>query len=221
MKSIPIFLIASIFLAFPARPAGGQIVVSEETAGFFDHGGVDLNRDGIANLRFSWRYLTTMDFPSSGEASLLEVTPFSGSRILTVESSSAIGIGTYIGPGLSDADWEDRSTRTVTAFHTPGSDVWSGTIGERGYGFVGFSFNAESGTHYGWVRVELDETPYWPGSSASRPRIDSWAYQAQPDMAIAAGQIPEPSRIAAVAALAALTFVVLLRRKRFELNRMA
>ncbi len=142
------------------------------------------------------------------------VAPVAGSRIRTVEFGSVIGTGTYLGPGLSEADWADRSTRTITSFYTPGGETWSGMIGERGYGFVGFSFEAESGTHYGWVRLELDETAFGFGSSPSWPRIDSWAYHAQPDAAIAAGQIPEPSRLAAGAGLAALGLVALLRRKR-------
>lgn len=218
MKSIFIVLFASILLAFAARPAGGQIIVSDEVDGFFNHEGVDLNRDGTANLRFTWNYLGTMDYPSSGYTASLVVAPLAGSRIRTLESATPIGTGIYIGPGLSDSDWEARSMRTITSFHTPGGETWSGLIGDRGYGFVGFSFETASGTHYGWVRIQLEEALFGLGSSPYWPRIDSWAYQSQPDLAIAAGQIPEPSRIAALAGLAALVFVVMRRRKQFGLN---
>ncbi len=218
MKSIFVFLLVSILLAFAPRPAGAQIIVADEGDGFFDHGGIDLNRDGNANLRFTWHYLTTMDYPASTYSASLVVAPLAGSRILRLESATAIGAGIYIGPGLSDTDWEARSMRTITSFHTPGGETWSGLIGGRGYGFVGFSFETASGTHYGWVRIQLEETLFGLGSSPSWPRIDSWAYQSQPDLAIAAGQIPEPSRIAALAGLAALVFVVMRRRTQFGLN---
>ena len=53
-------------------------------------------------------------------------------------------------------------------------------------GFVGLEFEADDGTHYGWLDVE---------GIQGRPsvQIRGWAYEIEPNKGIVAGAIPEPS----------------------------
>jgi len=55
-------------------------------------------------------------------------------------------------------------------------------------GFVGLKFDADDGIHYGWIDVEGIQ-------SSPTIQIRGWAYETEPNKAIAAGAIPEPSSI--------------------------
>ncbi len=59
-------------------------------------------------------------------------------------------------------------------------------------GFVGLEFEAEDGTHYGWLDIE---------GVISNPviRIRGWAYETEPGKGIVAGAIPEPSSVGLLA----------------------
>ncbi|MBN2685493.1 MAG: PEP-CTERM sorting domain-containing protein [Pontiellaceae bacterium] len=60
-------------------------------------------------------------------------------------------------------------------------------LGETGY--MGLEFEANDGTHYGWLNMTVYEDN--PGMT-----IHSWAYETTPGEGIVAGAIPEPSSVA-------------------------
>lgn len=53
-------------------------------------------------------------------------------------------------------------------------------------GYVGLEFNAEYGTHYGWLEIE-------GLTHSSSIQIYGWAYESTPGVGIVAGAVPEPS----------------------------
>ncbi len=202
-------LFSSIFLA---STVVGQIIYSGDLTATVGHEGVDLNGDGEANLRLNWVFLTTTDIPPSAQRSSLEVTPLPGSSILRKEGRAGLSEGTLIGANSSEATWEALGRHSVTWFQTPGSEKWSGPVGDEGVGYVGFRFESEHGMRYGWLRVRSIENALNPTGGLFWPIPDSWAYQAEPGVPIVAGAIPEPAHVAALIGLAALTMVIMRRR---------
>lgn len=59
--------------------------------------------------------------------------------------------------------------------------------------FIGLSFPDGGNTHYGWVRVDVDQ-------AAGTFNIVDWAYDDTPGQGISAGAIPEPGSLALLAA---------------------
>ncbi|QDT00220.1 PEP-CTERM sorting domain-containing protein [Adhaeretor mobilis] len=59
--------------------------------------------------------------------------------------------------------------------------------------YIGLSFPINAVNHFGWVRVDVD-------NAAGTFLIKDWAYEAEPGVGIAAGQIPEPSTLGLLAA---------------------
>ncbi|MEM1445580.1 MAG: PEP-CTERM sorting domain-containing protein [Planctomycetota bacterium] len=63
-------------------------------------------------------------------------------------------------------------------------------------GFLGLSFPISGATHFGWVRVDVD-------NAASAFTIVDWAYESVAGEGINAGEVPEPGSLALLAAGAA------------------
>ncbi|MEQ9455031.1 MAG: PEP-CTERM sorting domain-containing protein [Phycisphaeraceae bacterium] len=59
--------------------------------------------------------------------------------------------------------------------------------------FLGYRFQIDGNTHYGWVQVDVSE-------NLENAIITGFAYEATPDLGIAAGAIPEPTSLALLAA---------------------
>lgn len=70
-------------------------------------------------------------------------------------------------------------------------------------GFIGVEFPQNGELHYGWINI----TGAADGTSVT---INDWAFESEPNVAIAAGAIPEPSSLALLASGGVLAF----RRKR-------
>ncbi len=82
----------------------------------------------------------------------------------------------------------------------------TGTAGEflDHRGFVGLEFEAEDGTHYGWLDIEGVIT-------SPVIKVRGWAYETEPGKGIVAGAIPEPSSVGLLALGAG---AIWLRRRR-------
>lgn len=97
--------------------------------------------------------------------------------------------GTVIGPSAAGYGWFGGGLLTAA--------IDSGTIGQppltAGYftgfesAYLGFRFEENSETHYGWARIGC------PIPELNVGWIYDWAYEMQPDTPIVAGAAPEPS----------------------------
>lgn len=56
------------------------------------------------------------------------------------------------------------------------------------HGYIGLEFEAEDGTHYGWLEIE-------GLTHSSSIRVYGWAYESMPGVGIVAGAVPEPSSV--------------------------
>lgn len=84
-------------------------------------------------------------------------------------------------------------------------DIGEGDFGEE-EGFLGFRFEGTAGKHYGYVEIR--------GSDSGRFSILSYAWESEPDTAIVAGAVPEPSTTLFLSLLAPCLW----RRRRTEMG---
>jgi len=74
--------------------------------------------------------------------------------------------------------------RTVLASYSGFSDEGEGEFFQT-TGYLGFSFEGDEGTHYGYIHID--------GRRVSNYRILSYAYESEPNTPILTGAVPEPS----------------------------
>lgn len=60
-------------------------------------------------------------------------------------------------------------------------------------GYVGFKFDIDGSTHYGWAQIDVSLSP-------QEAVISGYAYESTPETGIVAGEIPEPASLALLAA---------------------
>lgn len=110
---------------------------------------------------------------------------------------------------LSDGDLIDSTTVGPTFF---GSMAYGAVNPNAEFNsvdgaFVGLSFPIAGATHFGWVRVSVDQ-------AASTFVINDWAYESTPGEGLFAGEIPEPGTLGMLAAGAAGVGMMRSRRRR-------
>ena len=91
---------------------------------------------------------------------------------------------------------------TQAGFFFKRNYVTSGQFPSNGTGIAGFRFEAPDGTHYGWIRLDLQ----FSGSTVDSLTAVDWAYQSSPNVGIPAGDdgpppapTPEPNGLALLA----------------------
>ncbi len=114
-------------------------------------------------------------------------------------------------PGPSQTWLEPDAYITLAAwFPSPG--IWNGAMeGGTEYvatenGYLGFSFEADTGTHYGWMRISTS------GDDLQGATLHDWAWNTTPGQGLWAGQVPEPSTYI-LFALGGLTIAIAARRR--------
>ena len=118
--------------------------------------------------------------------------------------AAGTAIGSTLDNGLSwrtstsvMVDWE-----VIPDFGTFGAGSWAFVAN----GYMGVSFTAADGVHYGWVRITSfpDQRAY----------ILDWAYENQPGVDILAGAVPEPSTIGLMLLGCGVVVITTWRRRR-------
>lgn len=159
---------------------------------------LDMDGNGANDLTFGY----DQDFTVQSQAgaavtatpqppySILDAVPLSAGT--TVDSSSSWGSGAY-----SMVTW-----RSIPGVGLVGAGSWAFVTNA----YLGVSFTASDGVHYGWVQI----TSY----PDMRAHIHSWAYESQPGVEITTGVVPEPSTWQLCLVGAGLTGVAIWRRRR-------
>lgn len=93
--------------------------------------------------------------------------------------------GDPIGPG---ADFQTHGG--LGSFSTVNSSIWGEWPGE-GEGFAGVQFAISGNTHYGWIRMIVDDF--------MRPTVMGYAFETEKDTPIPAGAVPEPCSLGMLA----------------------
>ena len=141
----------------------------------------DVDADGNHDFR--------LDSGFGGVYVYLDSAGLNGSGVLQRAGAVNVGevanLGTApiaIGQTVAGYQWGTAERRIVTV-DDPGNDFWNGVQGDQN--FIGFRFESNDGTHYGWAQLEI-------GSLT----IVNAAYESDPDTAITLGAVPEPSNLA-------------------------
>jgi len=160
---------------------------------------LDMNGDGSTDLRFDY----VMDFT---------VQPQSGSAV-TVQNNPSwlwkpwpIAAGTEVSATPGGASQWGNSLYTLVDWESiPGVGlVGGGTWAWVNNGYLGVSFTAADGVHYGWVEISAYNT--------MGAHINSWAYESQPGVSIEVGVVPEPTTLALFVIGLAILLAVQLRQ---------
>jgi hypothetical protein len=143
---------------------------------------LDMNGDGNNDLRFEYIIDFTVLPQNDSSVVVQQVSP---SVRDTVPLQAGVAVGETPTDGniwSTDADtlvdWE-----SVPDFGLIGVGRWAWVTN----GYLGVSFTAVDGVHYGWVRISSYDD--------MRAHIHDWAYESQPGVGISAGMVPEPTTL--------------------------
>ena len=99
-----------------------------------------------------------------------------------------LSAGTEIGPNAAGYGWFDGSY-DMPLFTAARDSVTAGYFTGLESAFLGFQFQGDGQTHYGWMRVGC------PLAGLNVGWIYDYAYETAPDTPIFAGAVPEPSAL--------------------------
>jgi len=141
----------------------------------------DLNEDGLIDFTLA----TSANIGHIGV--FLKALPETSRFVYSPEFVAALDEGFEIGPILGDPTKEFRFTNQIGS-ETLGSNAeglfFGEFLGEK-TAYLGFEFQAATGTHYGYARIT--------DQGASGMIIESVAWESTPGKSILTGAVPEPS----------------------------
>ena len=143
---------------------------------------MDLNGDGIDDFYFEYMGPSMSGFfvdpLVAGNETVVRDNPLS-------PDSWPLSAGTHINETPDtpwDSSWSGNKEMMVTWMDIGGAGPWLGVTN----GYLGVSFMANDGLHYGWMRITNPAN--CPGAI-----IHDWAYETQQGVGIIAGAVPEPT----------------------------
>lgn len=162
---------------------------------------IDFNSDGINDVAL---ISTRMEFsaiaaPSSRVAGFVSPPPDIGSMSVPLAAGDLIDSAE-----IEPWTWNSGNSMLVS-FAMLSQPVNIG-LWSVGASFLAVSFEIEGQVHYGWVDIHIP----FPGNGGI---VRGFAYETTPNMAIAAGAIPEPAMSALLTALLVGGIVILHRRR--------
>ena len=175
---------AAIILNDPGEPIF-TIVAAPGTPGAFRY--EDLNDDGIDDLKFVVVSASFSVGRAEGTGSMIAAS--------VVNSAQPLAAGAVIGGDPSSGGFGlwDVGTIPVTGILLESClggcfGEWVDSFGDGVRAYLGVRFEAEDGTHFGWV--DLETSGRGVGGYVWR-----YAYESEPGVPIVAGAIPEASTI--------------------------
>ncbi len=157
---------------------------------------LDMNGDGSTDLRFDYVMNFTVQSQSGSAVTVIPQPPYSILDAAPIAAGSVIASGSTWGSGTYPlVDWE-----SIPGVGLMGAGSWAFISN----GYMGVSFTAADGVHYGWVQVSSYNT--------MGAHINSWAYESQPGVSIEVGVVPEPTTLALFVIGLAILLAVQLRQ---------
>ena len=159
--------------------------------------GLDIDGDGLDDFIFSRDAGLVISLQAVGDnrfVGTLSSPPDNGGKV------EPVVLGSLLGPDSSEfsGDWYNHTDNNGSS----GFGLFTLQFQDA---FIGVEFQRNGNTHYGWIQYEgfgvaefqLLGGPDGPitfiGFDELGGFIDSWAYETEPNTAIIAGAIPEPS----------------------------
>ncbi len=133
---------------------------------------LDLNHDGVNDFGLHDASLGVAVIPLQAEGALLQ-----GGGCNPSVGAAALKAGSPIGKG----QLFQASATCMASFSLDGSfsvGAWPGAVNR----FLGFQFEINGQTHFGWARLSVSRTPY-------TATLTGYAYETVPNRTIIAGQI--------------------------------
>ena len=159
-----------------------------------------------ADLSFSHWASSTTSTSTSYRALYLGFNGQNASMVQGASGIARLGSGIPVNPAAVFAS----ASYLAGYFHsmtTGGSSTTSyGSWASGGTGFVGFRFENNGNTYYGWARLDID-------SGDLDGEVVDYAYEDNPNTAILTGAVPQPSSLSLLA-MGTIGLAVLRRRRR-------
>jgi len=171
----------AIVLDPEARLLGNLFFPPREFVNAPSHLDFDVNDDGQTN--FTLRKSVNIGHQRIALRDLSETSRF----VYSPEFVAALDEGVEIGPILGDPTKEFRFTNQIGSETLGGKTAglfFGEFLGEK-TAYLGFEFQAATGTHYGYARIT--------DQGASGMIIESVAWESTPGKSILTGAVPEPS----------------------------
>jgi hypothetical protein len=179
-----------------AQPAGAKIIYTQahRTIQSGGHYQLDLNHDGAPDFVLA-NMFRSLNSSFSGTSSAL-VYPFNhspngiygrGNFASGLHKGVRVGTGGHFSPFdrvMARMHWFDGSYSVQGHWANGGKGAQSR--------FLGFRFNINGETHYGWARVNLVISDSYPGLTAT---LTGYAYETIPGKAIVTGETKGPDVI--------------------------
>ena len=192
MKHILIFrlAVAALFILGNGCAAQSTVVYRQGPIALADSSAeLDLNQDGVPDLRFTAGTLASLPSPGAPSTSTPYLDTFAFNRndyLLNSEGrivlkQAGVSFGPQTEPGES---WGHRDSESQAIAYDSGRS-WPGFSGQPPQAFLGVRFLSNGVPHYGWVRFVLSDS-----NSAAFPVIADWGYESRTNTAIRAGAKP-------------------------------
>jgi hypothetical protein len=178
------------------QPSEAEIVYTptHQIIGCKDAYGIDLNQDGVTDFTIQNRCgVRNIGFGYFWFSDFLKAIPTSGNRVLLSSEgfAAALVAGAKIGSGHSQSAASRAAVMARTfGYNNESQPYYSGAWIGASNRYLGFQFQINGETHYGWARLTMK----WNrGKHLFTAGLTGFAYETEAHKAILAGQTEEDS----------------------------